>query len=479
MPDRPAPAPRGPDGLPRRPPARRPRLHGLPGVQGAGYRLRHGGPGHSLPRARDPERVRGVVPLDRSGLLWVLRPGGHRQHRVARRADSCRRRLGDRGLAALSHLQRGGPRFPPGVDGTRSVGAGHPHTRPAGRAGWCPTGDPRVTRGAHDRRRGAGARGGGGVPACRRGRREGDRRLPRDLRAATVLRGAARRAPLHRGARHHGPHLRDLPRRLPDVRLRRDGGGLRRGGRRGDRRAPAAPLLRGVDPEPRAARLPAARSRLPRLRRRGGAGGARPAIGRARAHAQASRQPRDGDRGGEGGPSGQRQGGGLLPGTRRGSRGRPRRPPPARPRGRARHRGVGLGIRVPRRVRRLPVRRPPGPGAVPDRAGTPGFLGGPRRDARPSSPISWSKSTSSGPRRSTLGSAGGTPTSPGPSPGTRSTPGSCRPWPRRRPPAPASGPSAPTRSAASSSGRWSWCSRATRRSRWSRATDAPTGLRCR
>ncbi len=135
LPDRPAPAARGPDGLPRRPSARRPRLHGLPGMQGKGYGLPHGRSGHPLPRARDPERMRGVVPLDRSRLLWLFRSGGYRQHRVTRRADPGRRclRLGD--LAPLSHLQCGGPGLPPGVDGARTVGAGDPDTVASGRQG--------------------------------------------------------------------------------------------------------------------------------------------------------------------------------------------------------------------------------------------------------------------------------------------------------------------------------------------------------
>ena len=54
-----------------------------------------------------------------------------------------------------------------------------------------------------------------------------------DLRATPVLRGAASRPAPRRGAGHHGAHLRDLPRRLPDERLPRRS------------RTPAASTVRG------------------------------------------------------------------------------------------------------------------------------------------------------------------------------------------------------------------------------------------
>ena len=88
------------------------------------------------------------------------------------------------------------------------------------------------------------------------------------------LRGRA----LQRSARHHGAHLRHLPGRLPDERRSRDGRCLRRQGRRAIARAAAADLLRRMDRKPRAARLPAARAGLPRLRGRhpDGEGSSRP-----------------------------------------------------------------------------------------------------------------------------------------------------------------------------------------------------------
>ena len=85
------------------------------------------------------------------------------------------------------------------------------------------------------------------------------------LRAAALLRGAPARPRFSRGARHHRAHLRHLPGRLPDERVPGDGGRARRRGRRRAARAAAPALLRRVDREPRAARLHAARARLPRL----------------------------------------------------------------------------------------------------------------------------------------------------------------------------------------------------------------------
>ena len=89
--------------------------------------------------------------------------------------------------------------------------------------------------GRRDHRRRGHRPGGGRRFAAGRGpRRRGDRRRPRDLRATPLLRGAAGRPALHRGSRHHRPHLRDLPGGLPDERLRGHGGRLR--GRRSTHR---------------------------------------------------------------------------------------------------------------------------------------------------------------------------------------------------------------------------------------------------
>ena len=76
--------------------------------------------------------------------------------------------------------------------------------------------------------------------------------------------------------------------------------------------APAA-LLRGVDREPRAARLPAPRARLPRLRRRHRDGGRPPGRRRARAADQEGRQRADGAGRRPLDPPGQRAGRRLLP----------------------------------------------------------------------------------------------------------------------------------------------------------------------
>ena len=84
---------------------------------------------------------------------------------------------------------------------------------------------------------------------------------------------------VHRAAGHHRADLRHLPGRLPDERVLGHRGRLRRRGDRGDPADAPPALLRGVDREPRAAHLPAARPRLPRLRR-GHRDGRRPPRGR-------------------------------------------------------------------------------------------------------------------------------------------------------------------------------------------------------
>ena len=57
---------------------------------------------------------------------------------------------------------------------------------------------------------------------------DGRGRAAAHLRAAALLRGVPARPRVHRGARHHGAHLRHLPGRLPDERGAGDGGRLRR-----------------------------------------------------------------------------------------------------------------------------------------------------------------------------------------------------------------------------------------------------------
>ena len=103
-------------------------------------------------------------------------------------------------------------------------------------------------------------------------RRRGRGGAVQDLRAAALLRGAAPRPAVHRGARHHGADLRHLPDRLHRELVQRDGGRVRdRAARAGAAAAPAR-LLRRVDREPRAPHGDAPCARLPRLRRRRRAG---------------------------------------------------------------------------------------------------------------------------------------------------------------------------------------------------------------
>ena len=413
--------------------------HGVPGVQGAGHRLRAGGPGTPCLGPGDPGGLRGAVPGRRTAAASAASARPTPPTRVAGRPASspaARRRSTLSRLFRTFNAER--PAFREESMAQGASGAGHLD--------------------APDRTGPGGARVTHGSPACTIGveglaRVEGEGSLRVEVRDGEVTDVALEifeppryfeallgRAPLHRGPRHHGPHLRDLPGGLPDDRLRRDGGRLRGGGRRPDRRAAAAPLLRGVDPEPRAARLPAARSGLPRLRRRGGAGGARPGGGASGARAQAGRQPGDGDRRGAGGPPGQRPGGWLLPGPDAADVAAL-----AEPLRRARDAALATvewvaGFEFPDVDRRLPVRRPAGPGRYPIERRTAGLLGGPRRDA--------GRARRSGGRgaRGALDGAprsarrAGTRTSPGPWPGTPSTPRAAAPGPRGGRRAPVSGP---------------------------------------
>ena len=198
------------------------------------------------------------------------------------------------------------------------------------------------------------------------------------LRAAALLRGAAARPRLHRGARHHRAHLRDLPGRLPDELGAGDGGRVRRAHRRGPAARPApADLLRRVDREPQPARLHAARARLPRLRGRGGDGPRPPRDRRTGPADEEGGQRADGARRGPRGAPDQRARRRLLPGsTARASCARC-----VEPLERARETALAT-VRVGRRSCRFPdverapeLRRAVGPGRrVPDR---------PRRDRAP------------------------------------------------------------------------------------------------
>ena len=224
-----------------------------------------------MPGARDPDGLRGHLPGLRTRLLRLLRPARVPPTRASL-ADLVRRRpLPPRGRLACSPASRPGP--------SRSAPSSTPMA--ARRARRPPRGNPsmhdtdmltehdRRLRGRH--RRPHPGRGRRLAPA-ERPRRRGREGAPRDLRGAALLRAARRRADARRGHRHRGPHLRDLPGRLPDDR------GPRLRARAGDPHRPADPgaapaaLLRRVDREPRAACLPAPPARLPGLRQRPRAG---------------------------------------------------------------------------------------------------------------------------------------------------------------------------------------------------------------
>ena len=173
--------------------------------------------------------------------------------------------------------------------------------------------------------------------------REVRRGPPEDLRGAALLRADRGGPDRRRGHRHRRPHLRDLPHRVPDDRRPRLRGPVRRPRAPGDPVPATPPLLRRVHPEPRAARLPAARAGLSRLPVRPGDGRGSPRRRGAGPRDQEDRQPADlRARWPAGSPDlGPR--GGVLP---RAVAARPRcRPPGAR-----RRRRLVTGDREPRRL---------------------------------------------------------------------------------------------------------------------------------
>ena len=256
LPDRPPTAARGPCGVPAASQAPGHRGERLRGVQAARQRLCDGRPRDSLPGSGHPRRVRRTLPVVRPGLLRVLRPRGHHEHRVAQREADRPRDARAGPAAGVPDLQRCGTGLRRGE--CAAPGPGEWHRDAQGRRG----------RGQADHRGDAGAGRGRGRHARGGAGRAGRRRPAPDLRAAAVLRADASRAWAHRAPGHHLPDLRHLPGGVRDERLSGDRGrlrGQRPGGHHPD--APAA-LLRRVDREPHAARLPAARPGLPRLSRR-------------------------------------------------------------------------------------------------------------------------------------------------------------------------------------------------------------------
>ena len=133
--------------------------------------------------------------------------------------------------AGLPHVQHRRARVHRAVPGHRRSAAGG---RPARRQDGGEHGDPPHRPHARRPRAGPGRGRRRDARAGARRRRRG--RAAGDLRAAAVLRGVPARAAAHRTARHHRPHLRDLPGGLPDERVPGHRGGLRGRGRR--RRSP-------------------------------------------------------------------------------------------------------------------------------------------------------------------------------------------------------------------------------------------------
>ena len=210
----------------------------------------------AVPRAGHPGRLRRAVPVLRPRLLRLLRPAGHREHRVAGRPAACRLGMPERRRdAGLPHVQRRRRAVPPARacahDGRRG-----PMTH-------------KLTRrpGAQRRHAGPGRGRGRACTSASATARSPTSQLriyepPRFFEA--FLRGRAYTEPPDITARICGicPVAYQMSACLAiedacgvdvpeEIRLT----------------APAA-LLRGVDREPRAAHLPAARPGLPRLRRR-------------------------------------------------------------------------------------------------------------------------------------------------------------------------------------------------------------------
>ena len=152
------------------------------------------------------------------------------------------------------------------------------------------------------------------APPASSGTARSSRRGSRSSRRRATS-SARRRPDARRGPRHRRAHLRHLPGRLPDER-----GPRLRGRCSASRSSPAvarpapAALLRRVDREPRAARLPAPRPRLPRLpERRSSSPATTASLVEDGAAAQADRQPPGRARRRPADPPGQRARRRLLP----------------------------------------------------------------------------------------------------------------------------------------------------------------------
>ena len=211
LPDQQGPAPRGPQRLPARPPAQHPDLQRVHRVQAPRNRLRDGRARHALPRARHPGRLRRHLPVLPPRLLRLLRPDGVAEHRLASAT-------GGRSSWAAAGPSSSAPSAPSTPGRPRSGPRATPMTTSA--------------RSKTDHRRRPRPRRGRRRPHRAGARRQGHGRQAPHLRAAPLLRGVPARPRLPRGAGHHRPHLRHLPRRLPDELGPRDGGRVRRERRR-------------------------------------------------------------------------------------------------------------------------------------------------------------------------------------------------------------------------------------------------------
>ena len=167
-----------------------------------------------------PRGLRRPLPVVRPRLLRLLRADGDAQHRLAlrlARATWARTRSTSSASTARSTRTRG-----PSGRRARRMSAEPAHARaPSGPTCW------RAWR----------ARG---RCTCASATAEVDEVQLRIYEPPRFFEALLRGRALHRAARHHRAHLRHLPHRLPDERLRGDRGRLRRGRRRADPRCCAA-----------------------------------------------------------------------------------------------------------------------------------------------------------------------------------------------------------------------------------------------
>ena len=216
LPDRQAPAARGDRRVPARAPARRSRAHSVcMECKRPRQRVRDGRPRHAVPRPGDARRLRRALPAPTTAAATAA--SGRWRRRTPR---SLERLAASASASTTRDLVR--------VYRTFNAAAG---AVPRGERGAMSeeTERPRPRRIAVDRARAR--RGRGRDVRCAIGDGEVDDVELRIYEPPRFFEAFLRGRALHRAARHHRAHLRHLPGRLPDERVRGDRGRLRRRGR--------------------------------------------------------------------------------------------------------------------------------------------------------------------------------------------------------------------------------------------------------